>query len=31
MDNKYKYTYERIANYRYKGTDILINKSEKIL
>ena len=26
MDNKYKYTYERTADYCYKGTDILINK-----
>ena len=26
MDNKYKYTYERTANYCYKGTDVLINK-----
>ncbi len=26
MDNKYKYTYERTANYCYKNTDILINK-----
>ena len=25
MDNKYKYTYERTADYCYKGTDILIN------
>lgn len=26
MDNKYKYTYEKTANYCYKGTDVLINK-----
>jgi len=26
MDNKYKYTYERTANYCYKETDVLINK-----
>lgn len=26
MDNKYKYTYERTADYCYKGTDVLINK-----
>ena len=26
MDNKYKYAYERTANYCYKGTDVLINK-----
>lgn len=26
MDNKYKYSYERTANYCYKGTDVLINK-----
>lgn len=26
MDNKYKYTYERTANYCYKDTDVLINK-----
>ena len=26
MGNKYKYTYERTADYCYKGTDILINK-----
>lgn len=26
MDNKYKYTYEKTADYCYKGTDILINK-----
>ncbi len=26
MDNKYKYTYERTANYCYKDSDILINK-----
>ena len=26
MDNKYTYTYERTANYCYKGTDVLINK-----
>ena len=25
MDGKYKYTYEKNANYCYKGTDILIN------
>ena len=25
MDKKYKYTYERTADYCYKGTDILIN------
>lgn len=26
MDNKYKYTYEKTADYCYKGTDVLINK-----
>lgn len=26
MDNKYKYTYERTADYCYKNTDVLINK-----
>ncbi len=26
MDSKYKYTYERTADYCYKGTDVLINK-----
>ena len=26
MDNKYKYTYEKTANYCYKNSDILINK-----
>ncbi len=26
MDNKYKYTYEKTADYCYKDTDILINK-----
>ncbi len=26
MDKNYKYTYERTANYCYKGTDVLINK-----
>lgn len=26
MDNKYKYTYEKTADYCYNGTDILINK-----
>lgn len=26
MDNKYKYTYQRTANYCYKDTDVLINK-----
>lgn len=26
MDDKYKYSYERTANYCYKGTDVLINK-----
>lgn len=26
MDNKYKYAYERTANYCYKDTDVLINK-----
>ena len=26
MDNKYKYTYERTADYCYKGTNVLINK-----
>ena len=26
MDSKYKYTYERTANYCYKDTDVLINK-----
>ncbi len=26
MDNKYKYTYEKTANYCYKNTDVLINK-----
>ena len=26
MDNKYKYTYEKTADYCYEGTDILINK-----
>ena len=26
MVNKYKYTYERTADYCYKGTDVLINK-----
>ena len=26
MDNKYKYTYERTADYCYKDTDVLINK-----
>ena len=26
MDNKYKYTYERTANYCYKDSDVLINK-----
>ena len=26
MDNKYKYIYEKTANYCYKGTDVLINK-----
>ena len=26
MDSKYKYTYERIANYCYKDSDVLINK-----
>ena len=35
MDNKYKYTYERTANYCYKGTDVLINllniKDDEIL
>lgn len=25
MDKKYKYTYEKAADYCYKGTDILIN------
>ena len=25
MDSKYKYTYEKTANYCYKDTDILIN------
>ena len=26
MDSKYKYTYEKTANYCYEGTDTLINK-----
>ena len=26
MDNKYKYTYEKTANYCYKDSDVLINK-----
>ncbi len=26
MDNKYKYTYEKTADYCYKDTDVLINK-----
>ena len=26
MDNKYKYTYEKTANYCYKNTDVLINE-----
>ena len=26
MDNKYKYTYERTADYCYEVTDVLINK-----
>ena len=26
MDSKYKYTYERTADYCYKDTDVLINK-----
>lgn len=26
MDSKYKYTYERTADYCYKGTDVLVNK-----
>ena len=26
MDNKYKYIYERTADYCYKDTDVLINK-----
>ena len=26
MDSKYKYTYERTANYCYKDSDVLINK-----
>lgn len=26
MDNKYKYTYEKIADFCYKDTDVLINK-----
>lgn len=26
MDNKYKYTYEKTANYCYKDTEVLINK-----
>ena len=26
MDSKYKYSYERTANYCYKDSDVLINK-----
>lgn len=26
MDSKYKYTYEKTADYCYKDTDVLINK-----
>ncbi len=26
MDNKYKYIYEKTANYCYKDSDVLINK-----
>lgn len=26
MDNKYKYTYEKTADYCYEETDVLINK-----
>ena len=26
MDNKYKYTYEKTADYCYKDTNVLINK-----
>ena len=26
MDKQYKYTYERTADYCYKGTNVLINK-----
>lgn len=26
MDSKYKYTYEKTANYCYEGADTLINK-----
>ncbi len=31
MDNKYKYTYERTADYCYKNTDVLINKLNIIM
>ena len=29
MDNKYKYTYEKTADYCCKDTNILINKLKK--
>ena len=29
MDSKYKYTYEKTADYCYKDTDVLINKYDQ--